>query len=516
MKKLKKLCFFTFLIVSVVLAGCQNNKSNAVEDGTLTIWSTWMTPSPTVKSYEESPFHQNLEKESGVKLKWQFPTEGSDWSQAFNLMLSEKQLPDLIYYGWMGVADKYINEGAIRDLTKDIEEKAPNYWKFLKEHPEFDRAMKTDDGKYYMFGFFREQPYQASYMGPMIRQDWLEEQNLSLPENIADWTKTIEIFHEKYGAQLTFQTGWRMSPGFAGAFDAHGSFDTRYFIDKNGQVQLAQAQPEWRNYMAWFNDLYKKNLIDPDFATIDDQGVKTKASQDKTGATIMNAGTLLAMNTDATTNETGAEWVGAPYPNQADGTKSASIFTEDLYNAQGIAISTSLPEEELDAAFKFLDWAYTEEGMQYWNFGKEGESWEMVDGQPTFTDLITENKLGKDEAIALYTGNWLSGQGVQLSRFIEQRLDEPSFNASNSWSDGQEEAIDSIFPAAVSMTSEERKEASNLENTINTYVKEHALKFVTGEESLDKFDDFVKELNNQGLERLLEIRQAAYERYLKR
>lgn len=66
------------------------------------------------------------------------------------------------------------------------------------------------------------------------------------------------------------------------------------------------------------------------------------------------------------------------------------------------------------------------------------------------------------------------------------------------------------------MTSEERKEASNLENTINTYVKEHALKFVTGEESLDKFDDFVKELNNQGLERLLEIRQAAYERYLKR
>lgn len=286
MKKLKKLCFVAFLIVSIALAGCQNNKSSAVEDGALTIWSTWMTPSPTVKSYKESPFHQNLAKESGVKLKWQFPTEGSDWNQAFNLMLSEKQLPDLIYYGWMGVADKYIKEGAIRDLTEDIEKKAPNYWKFLKENPEFDRAMKTDDGKYYMFGFFREQPYQASYMGPMIRQDWLKEQNLPMPEDIDDWTKTMEIFNKEYGAQLTFQTGWRMSPGFAGAFGAHGSFDTRYFIDKSGQVQLAQAQPEWKNYMAWLNNLYNKNLIDPDFATIDDQGVKTKASQNKTGATI--------------------------------------------------------------------------------------------------------------------------------------------------------------------------------------------------------------------------------------
>lgn len=66
------------------------------------------------------------------------------------------------------------------------------------------------------------------------------------------------------------------------------------------------------------------------------------------------------------------------------------------------------------------------------------------------------------------------------------------------------------------MTAEERKEAANLENTINVYVTEHALKFVTGEESLDNFDKFVNDLNDQGLERLLEIRQAAYDRFLNR
>ncbi len=93
--------------------------------------------------------------------------------------------------------------------------------------------------------------------------------------------------------------------------------------------------------------------------------------------------------------------------------------------------------------------------------------------------MITEHDLGKDEALRLYTGNWLSGQGIQASASVQQRLDELAVEASLLWSDEQDSAIASIFPAAVSMTAEERKEAANLENTINVYVTEHALKFVT-------------------------------------
>ncbi|WP_208560337.1 extracellular solute-binding protein [Marinilactibacillus kalidii] len=523
MNKWKKLACLLGVTASSLLVACGNNDAEeggkeAASGGedSFSIWSTWLEPSSTVEGPEESPFHQGLEEETGVELNWQFPTSGQDWSEAFNLMISDQDLPDLIYYSWMGLGEQHIQEGTIRDLTDVLEEKAPNYWQFLKDNPDFDRAMKTDDGKYYMFGFFREEPFQASYQGPQIRQDWLDEQGLPTPTNIEELTNTIKVFNEEYGAQLLFQTGWRMSPGFAGAFGARGSFETRYFVDESDQIQMAQTQPEWIEYMSWLNELYQDNLIDPDFSTIDDQGIQTKVAQDDAGITLMNAGSLLSFNKDAETNGTCAEWVGFGYPDQGDGSKSASIFSENLNNAFGIAISTSMPEEKMDKALEFLDWAYTEEGYNYWNYGREGESWEMVDGQPTFTEAITEHELGKDEAIILNTGNWQSGQGVQAARFVEQRLDVPSYEASIAWAEDQEEAIAAIVPTSISMTAEERREAANLENTINVYVAENSLKFVTGERSLDEFDAFVQELNDQGLDRLVEINQAAYDRYLQR
>ena len=43
-----------------------------------------------------------------------------------------------------------------------------------------------------------------------------------------------------------------------------------------------------------------------------------------------------------------------------------------------------------------------------------------------------------------------------------------------------------------------------------------AIKFITGEESLDNWDNYINTLNDMGMEKMLEIRQAAYDRYLAR
>ena len=43
-----------------------------------------------------------------------------------------------------------------------------------------------------------------------------------------------------------------------------------------------------------------------------------------------------------------------------------------------------------------------------------------------------------------------------------------------------------------------------------------ALKFVTGDESLDNFDAFVESMNQKGLQDLLQIEQEAYDRFISR
>ena len=53
-------------------------------------------------------------------------------------------------------------------------------------------------------------------------------------------------------------------------------------------------------------------------------------------------------------------------------------------------------------------------------------------------------------------------------------------------------------------------------NDINTYVGEMRAKYITGEESLDTFDDFVETMLSMRLERAIEIQTAGYDRYKSR
>ena len=68
----------------------------------------------------------------------------------------------------------------------------------------------------------------------------------------------------------------------------------------------------------------------------------------------------------------------------------------------------------------------------------------------------------------------------------------------------------------VSLTSEESLEMATMTSLINDYRNEHVLKFIMGQEPLENYPQFVNELKSLGVERVIEIYQAAYERYLSR
>ena len=227
-------------------------------------------------SYEESPFHSGLSEHVGVDIEWQFQTAGTDGAQAFNLMLASDTLPDIFYWNVMRDAERYIDEGVIRDLTEYMPKYSPAYYKFIQSNEIYDKSMKTDSGKYYGYGFFREDGgWNDTYQGPVVRQDWLDELGLESPETISDWDNVLRAFNEKYGAVLTFPWYRFKSTGISGAFGAYGAIDFQLYIDDNGKVQLAQAQEEWKNYMAKLNEWWKTGLLDQDVMTTDDDIART-------------------------------------------------------------------------------------------------------------------------------------------------------------------------------------------------------------------------------------------------
>ena len=353
-------------------------------------------------------------------------------------------------------------------------------------------------------------------MGPVIRQDWLDECGLQAPVTIDEWENVLVTFKEKYGAVMGISQN-RLDNGLiASAFDAQAAFSARYYVDDNGKVQLGNVQPEWKEMMETLHRWYEMGLIDPDFATTKDDGLRHKALTGQVGVAFTAMSQLTNWISDAEAENNGAEWVGIEYARTEKDAPTTFINTAaNLITDRHYAIiTTSTTEEEMIEALKFLNYGYTEEGMMYWNFGEEGVSYEMVNGEVQWTDTITKDPAGLNEAIKKYSGAWAAPISIQQEEFVKLKNNEASVAAVYKWITNTI-ASQYVVPETLK-TADELDVMTDPSNSIKTYISETALKFVTGDESLDNFDAFVAHIEELGLEKVLEVEQAAYDRYMAR
>jgi putative aldouronate transport system substrate-binding protein len=521
------------LMLTTAVAGCSNKKKSDnppentsklnftgypmnAKDITLTWWvGQGFTLNEAYATADDSPFHKGLSEMTGVKINWQFPTAGTDAKQAFNLMLASETLPDIIFNDIMTDSERYMNEGVIRDLSNYIQKYSPSYYKFLQSNKTYDKYMKTDSGKYYGYGFFREGGgWNDTYQGPIVRQDWLDALNLQAPKTISEFDKVLKEFKNKYNAVFTAPWSRLKQGGISGTFGSYGLSDLTFYIDGSNKVQLAQAQKEWKDYLTKLNEWWKSGLLDKDIMTNDDAGVRTKVLNGVTGLAYSSMGQLSNWEADANKAGNGAKWVGLQYPKGDDG-KLAMVFGGPGIGSVVSAITKSCPEEKLEIAMRVLDYAYTEEGNLYWNYGKEGVSWKKdANGKPAYTDLVTNDPNGLNNAISKYGGSTWSGSCIQATLLLSLKNSKTAVKANDTWFYPNEDVTSKWkFPSGVSLTAEESTTLNDLTNSVATYVSEMCAKFITGEESLNNFDKYIQQLDKMNLKKILETRQKAYDRY---
>lgn len=470
-------------------------------------------------SYEESPFHSRISDLTGYDIEWQFFTKGADTTAAWNLLLQEEDLPDIIFgiFSSKGIS-QYMEDGLLRDLRDYLPIYAPDYWETINrpEYADILKATTTDDGRVFGIASIKESDYNVTFMGPVIRQDWLDECGLEAPVTIDEWENVLVTFKEKYGAVMGISQT-RLDNGLiASGFGAQAIFAPRYYVDDNGKVQLGNVQPEWKEMMETLHRWYDMGLIDPDFATTKDDGLRNKVLTNQVGLAFTAMSQLTNWLSDAKAENTGAEWVGIEYARTEKGAPTTFINTAaNLVTDRHYAvITTSTTEEEMIEALKFLNYGYTEEGMMYWNYGEEGVSYEIVNGEVQWTDTIKNNPAGLNEAVKKYTGAWAAPISVQQEEFVKLKNNEVSVAAVYKWIENTT-AQQYVLPETLK-TAEELEAVTDTINSIKTYISEMSLKFVTGDESLDNFDAFVAHIEELGLEKVLEVEQAAYNRYMAR
>ncbi len=540
MKKQKVLATLLAAVMTMSMAAC-GSESNSQESSTASVTDSQSTVSSSSESEPEDNFTYLMEavtltinndndfydmtdygyvpaedffwnvlkEKTGVTLVNDGPTpEAYNFDEEYMLMLISGELPDMLYGNWtsysggpaQAIADDYII------ALNDYEQYMPNLMKYLEENPDIKGQVTLDDGTLYCFPYVRDQGNQVE-TGAAVRKDWLEAQNLEVPETIDEWHDVLTTLKKAYNlsAPLSFESRWFFNEyAMSSLSSAYGTTYPFYVTD--GTVHFGPKEDSYKEFITEMAKWYAEGLIDPDMPTVDKSTVTSKMASGESAITINQ---LSKMTSSKGSNE-GTDYDLSPIPtavlNKGD-EPQMSHYRNAYDGSYSIAISTSCTN--IEAACRFLDYMYSEEGSKLLNYGTEGVSYEeAADGTITFTDVILNNPDATASSARNAYGhymNWaMAGQQYSL------QLDDWTRAMQEGWYAHME---DYAYPT-VNYTTEEQETISANWSNIDDYCREMIIKFVIGSEPIENWDSFVGQLDAYHIDEVLAAKQAAYDRYL--
>lgn len=513
----------TLLLTAV---GCSNGETSQTSnldpdasyplqtEETLSIWASVGLGSVKYATSNDLPYTQELEKLTGVNVEFVHPPQGQE-AEKLKIMLAGGDATDIIFYNWTGYpggVEKAMKEGHIAPLNDLMETYAKDFKAIVEQYPDAAKLAKTNDGTYFMFPQIRESDSMNINYGPFIRQDWLDELGLDVPDTLDDWYTVLKAFKEKKGATTPLIVSYSLFHNSGFMFGANG-VTTDFYVD-NGKVKYGPLEEGYKKTLEYLNKLYSEGLIAESITGVTSTDQNSMLLNSEAGAALgyLNSSIRTLQNNSAVAN-TSFKLKAVKYPTLNKGeTPQISLIGDPAF--AGYSISSTSKKKELAA--KFINFNYTEAGQRLANYGIEGVSYEMKDGVPTYTDTVMKNEegLSTSQALSIY-----ANCGAPSSYFYEENAymqineTEQLKDAIATWSNtnGKEHKMPTVaIPEDLS------SEYASIYTDISTYVENMFYKFVMGMESLDNYDAFVAQLKQMNIDRVIEIEQEAYDLFQNR
>ena len=411
--------------------------------------------------------------------------------------------------------ETYGPQGIFLELTDLINNYMPNLKALLDSKPDVKASITSMDGKIYGLPYVFETATTQGHIG-FLDQEWLDNVGVTkVPETTDELYEVLKLFKEKdangngdpndeipftaFGLTSTIRD--LMIPAFTGVPDGLS------FNVKDGEVIYAPAMAEYKDFLAYMSKLYAEGLLDPEFSTQTSQQWLAKVKGNLCG--IYSASPTNRDPETTTTQQLSLPPLTSPTNDQKVVKKPISIYP-------GRAFITDKCSDPVAAA-RLLDLFYATPENAVEGFcgntcflGWENEHWKYTDDTKTayewiapvtgFSDVNKTISVNMELPGYLYfmaapTGNPL----MEMKVAQVKKMQMPYYT--------------NPFPTNARFTAEESERGNVIENDLYNYVVMMTTKFITGEESIDKFDNYIDTLNQYGLPELLEIKKAALERW---
>ena len=488
---------------------------------TITIWYKMSeTQAKSCSDLHEYNVINVLEEKLNCKLEFWYPPVGQE-SDNFAVMMAGGDWPDIIFSSaisnnsdnlYPGGILTAIEDGVAVDPSEYINEtNTPNFLAKLSEDDSYEKMFLDDEGRFIGFGFkiCNSEETSFDYVGPMIRSDYLEATGLDVPVTVDDWYEVLTAMKEN-GVEYPLAingSGWKVDRVCSFIGSAYGVYLEGFYVTEDGKVAYGMDGEGFKQYLTTMNKWYKEGLINPDFMnqTIDD--VQSLLASGKAGAACMHLADYMNKDYETTEKEDESKaLIPIFYPVAEEGDKVNRFSTGSVTVWDGKTITTKA--ENPLACVLFIDALYNPEINKLMRYGVEGVNYEMVDGKRQTIKIEDDSMTYKIPAQFATTE---SDDAEAIFRTFSKGCSPEALNLWNDITD------DGMIPRAISYTSEETEVNSKYSTDLETYVSEMYLKFMTGAEPLENYDEYVSYLYDElHLQEMLDAKQTAYDRYVNR
>lgn len=494
------------------------------------------------KGYENNEVLNKLQDEAGIKIKWNVMSDSL--SEQVNVRIAGGELPD----AFMGVGfnnydlTNYGSDGTFIDLTPYLtEEYMPNLTKILEENPDIKSAITMSDGCIYGLpagekmgtaGIGAEDDYSI-YTIPqfsMINKAWLDNLGMEVPTTLDELHEALTAFKEndmsaKYygndaGSTIPMSTGfdqwcWGQNIFYAGFGFTNWPNDVinDLVLTPEGKVDFVCASENYRDALTYFHDWYAEGLMDKEMFSQTDTQLISKCSQGYVGvATWWYIEELMG--------DYAEDYVFLPILDGPDGSHNVTVRTGGATNSGNLSITSEC--ESPANLLKFFDQWYAPENVMQLQYGPIGTYFTEQDEAgvwQSITDEQAKEKFGKS-AGELKSEFEVYGPKLILSDYysstfkMEDRAIERLTDLNEFWMPYVDSTV--TYPVDCVFTEEELDTIDMYKADFESIVAEQeGLWLKEGGPSDKEWDAYVAKLKETcGMEELLEVYQAAYDRYV--
>ena len=534
MKKIRILSLIVLFALLISVCACTSEITGTDKTTTPTTSATKATTTATTQETETPTITVGLVDEGQTKWSAELYTmqkmaeaggvyfnvqtiSKNDFVTKANAMIAAESIPDLWFtLGMYGQILEYGTKGVFMPLDDYLGD-MPNVMEYADKYPDFLKVMRaSSDGKVYGLPQVWDMK-NTNWSVPLIRADLLAENGVETESiiTIDDLFNALIVLKDATGkAPWVCRYGENWVEAMANVF---GTGYGTYYNRETDKYQFGPGEANFKLMVEFLTKCYSEGLVNPDIYKLQDQTVEQMFAASEASFIIdyyllrnyWGPGSPGGDPSKAT-----LEVIATP---QVNGVR----YYSDVFNSPVIKNNItviSAKTKHLDSVIKILDWGYSDIGIEKLSWGEEDVHFKLnSEGEREFIVKQKEewyNHIGADDKtiydIGIFRWGWNNfvwPEDIALNKSINGDV-----SAKLQATIVENEMIADAAPIQI-FTQEESDRKKELEASIKTFLSENVAKFITGQKPLSEYDQFVSDITALKTQELLDIYNAALDRY---